>query len=80
MSKKIDPEAYYTLSGLVQQSLFPWCGVDIRGYRNFIIADLKGKNHLRTVVIGKGGRTRYKFQGKNIISFIEQFESGKIRI
>lgn len=80
MSKKIDPVAWYTLSGLVRDNLFPWIGMDIRSYRRFIQADMKGANHLKTAVIGTGGNTRYKFLGKNIINFIERFEAGKIRI
>lgn len=80
MIKKIDPQAWYTLTGLVQQGLFPWCGSDIRSYRNFVQKDLEDKNLLGTVVIGEGTSTRYKFQGKNIINFIERFEAGKIRI
>lgn len=80
MSKKIDPKAWYTLSGIVRDNLFPWIGMDLRGYRRFILSDMKGKNHLKTAVIGSGGTTRYKILGKNIINFIERFEAGKIRI
>lgn len=83
MAKKetrIDPDRWYTLTDLVAENLFPWCGEDIRRYRGMVQADQKGDNHLKAVVIGKGFSTRYQIKGKNIIQFIAQFEEGKVNL
>lgn len=80
MSKKIAVGKWYTLSDLVEHNLFAWCNGDIRRYRNVVLADKKGSNHLKTMMIGKGKGTRYQIKGKNIINFLAQVEDGKVRL
>ncbi len=77
---KVDPEKWYTLSDLVKQCLFPWCGNDIRRYRRVIQTDLQDKNHLKTFMMGRGRTTRYRMKGASIISFIQRVEAGEIHL
>lgn len=76
---KISPERWYSLSDLVEQDMFPWCGIDIRRYRK-IAENGIAKKYLKPLIAGKGKTTRYRFKGENIISFISQVEAGAIRL
>lgn len=76
----IDPEKWYTLTDLVEQKLFPWCGEDIRNYRKMVLADKNSDNILRTVVVGRGKGSRYQFKGSSVIKFINSFEAGTVRL
>ena len=76
----IEPSTWYTLSELVEGDMFPWCGDNIRKYRRIVLLDKKKLDHLKTVIVGRGRTTRYKFKGENIIKFIELVERGAIRL
>lgn len=78
--KKIDSESWYSLTDLAKVNAFPWCNGDIRRVRRMVIADKKNGNHLKAVVSGKGGTTRYQIKGANIIRFVSAFESGKVKL
>lgn len=75
--KKIETETWYSLLELVDVGAFPWIGKDVRVYKQAIVKDLKGKNHLKTIVSGTGKGTRYRFKGENVIKFIKLVESGR---
>ena len=80
MSKRIVSKKWYSLSDLVEHNLFAWCNGDIRRYRNVVVADKKGKDYLKTMIIGSGKGTRYQIKGKNIINFLNKVERGAVRL
>lgn len=77
--KKINPDTWYTLTELVSNNYFPWCGKGIRRYRRFIFADMQGQNYLKGLVLGQGRTTRYSFKGENIIKLYNAVEKGLIK-
>lgn len=77
---RIDPDAWYTLSDLVKDEVFTFCGTDIRRYRSAVKADKKGADILKTVIRGTGMGLRYTFKGVNVINFIQAVESGKVNL
>ena len=75
----IDSTKWYTLYDIADKRLF-------RGYeaaqtvRRIILADLKNKNILKTVIEGESNGRRYSIKGENLINFIKAWEGGKYKL
>lgn len=84
--KSIKGEEYYTLQDIVKKKLFefpamPWINAStFWSVRKIVQADLKGRNILDAKIVGSGRGTKYHFKGDNIINFINQVETGKVRL
>jgi hypothetical protein len=76
---KIKSEGRYTLLDIARDGMFPWAN-SYWSVRNVVKLDIKGKNILKTIVVGKGTETKYHFKGENIIKFVKLVESGKVRL
>lgn len=80
MDNTIKPNTWYTLSDLVEINAFPWCNGDIRRYRSVVEADKRGRDHLKTIMMGRGRGTRYQVKGENLINFLAEIDSGTVRL
>lgn len=76
-TKKIDPQAWYTMQDIVKGRMFPWAR-HVSTVRNITIQDRKKKNILKASITGKKTGTKYLFRGENILKFINEFEAGKV--
>lgn len=76
--KKIDPDAWYSLQDIVREKMFGWAK-SFSTVRRVVELDMQGKNILKAMIQGEGRAKKYQFKGENIINFIKQAESGKIR-
>lgn len=86
MTKIIKSENWYTLQDIVKGKMFkfpslPWKNASsFYSVRNIVNADQKNKNILQATIEGKGRGKKYHFKGENIINFINQVETGKVRL
>lgn len=76
---KIDPDGWYTMQDIVRDKMFPWAS-SFWSVRNLVALDGRNKRILKTNIKGTGRATKYHFKGENIIKFISEFESGKVRL
>ena len=76
---KINPNEWYTLTDIVQSKMFPWA-TSFWSIRRLVVLDSKKKNILKANIRGEGRGTKYYFLGVNIIKFIDEFKSGKIKL
>lgn len=77
-AKKIESSEWYTLQDIVTRRMFAWCPSSFWSVRNVVNLDRKNKNVLKATITGAGRATKYHFQGKNIIRFINLVEKGEV--
>jgi len=76
---KINPQDYYTLQDIVREKMFPWA-TSFWSARKFVALDKEKSNILKANITGDGRAKKYHFKGENILKFIKEFESGKIKL
>ncbi len=76
---KIEPQTWYTMQDIVRSKMFPWVS-SLWSVRNLVALDRRNKSILKANITGTGRATKYHFKGENIIKFVKEFESGKVRL
>jgi hypothetical protein len=76
---KIDPEKYYSLHEILKLNFFTWIG-SMQTLSKWVDYDREHDNILKARISGTDTGTRYLIQGKDIITFIANFEDGSLHM
>lgn len=81
MKKKIiKPNETYTILDIVKSGFFLPYVKSYPGVRNMVLKDRASKNLLKASVYGQGQGRRYYILGKNIITFLANWEDGSYQL